>query len=550
MVLKKTMSFDEFCRINRKPELLALYDNEKSLFMATEIGFSCGKKKPCVCTCPDCSYSWGDVMNKLNQRKPSTKNYFTNTDRLTYCPYCKGERVSHFYNMAAIYPEILPFYDYGSNPSPPEKLLPNSHSRINIICDKGCGFTKSIKCKDFMREYKKENRFRCPKCGDGINKGANEWHNIVRKFPLIAEEFDENRNNGLKATDIAPSDPGKYWFRCKKCLNHFDSYIRNRCYRGDGCPVCNERKQTSFVEQALYFYIKKCFSSTQNREYQKRVGFNIDILIPELDTAIEYSGEWHHRRLRNRLDDDKGKLELLTSYYRTISIQEYPVEFKHPNLETIVFPVYQGRAQYEILNQKILDVLKMLDKNKENYPNIDLDKHEIDILQQYIKTPCQGSFEELYPDYAKDWDTKRNGYLTPSMFLANNSSFKFWWICRNEKCGRSYRTLMRVKAGHKNENHCPYCSKVDFSKQDGVSLAECYPDILPYWHWRLNKNSPDNVTINSEQFCVFRIPDGRIVPVKIYNLTWTLSKYPNTNIEKYLEKVFKSSKNKLTYIGK
>ena len=535
------MSFAEFCRKNNEPERLKLYDNEKSNYTAEEISFSCGKTKLCVCTCPDCNNSWSDILNKLSKRKPDTKNHFTNTKKLTYCPYCKGERVSVFYNMAIIYPEILPFFDYDNNKLPPEKLLPGHHEPIAIRCDKGCGFTKRIRAQDFMRDYKKENRFRCPDCGDGKNKGASSRHNIAVKFPEIAEEFSENMNNGLKASDISPSDTGKYWFKCKDCLNYFPAYVRNRCYRGDGCSVCSDRRKTSFIEQALYFYIKKCFSSAENRAYEKRIDCTVDILIPELDTVIEYSGEYYHRRIKNALDEDKRKLKLLTAYYKVFSIQEYPEEFVHPLLETVVFPVYTGRSQYNELNKLILDILKRLDKNRESYPNIDLDKHELEILQQYIRTPVKKSFAEVHPEDAKDWDKKRNGSLTSNMFYACNSSFKFWWTCRNKDCKRSYRAFMSNKAKQKNKNSCHYCVRTDIRKQGEITLDECYPKLVPYWHFGLNKKPLEEITPNSEQICIFRLSDRRIVPVKLCNLTGTLKRNPNTDIEKYLEKILKSN---------
>jgi len=538
--MKSAMSFAEHCRRNNKLELLKLYDNNKSRLTAEEIGYSCGRTKPCVCTCPDCGYSWTDITNKLNKIKASTKNYFTNTTKRTYCPYCKGERVSYFYNMAEIYPQILPYYD-DSNDLPADKLLPNQHRHITMKCDKGCGFTKSVRPRDLIREIDRAGGLQCPKCGGGKNFGATPWHNVALKHPEIAAEFDEKRNNGLRAEDISPSDDKEYWFKCKKCHNHFLMRMNNRCYRGDSCSVCNDRKKTSFIEQALYYYIKKCFPSAVNRIYDKRVRYNIDILIPELETAIEYSSEYHHRRLKNGLSGDKRKLECMISYYRTISIQEYPEEFKHPLLETIVFPVVEGRGQYPELNQLIFGVLKTLDADRGNYPNIDLEKHELEILQQYIRAPISDSLEDLHPDDAKDWDAVKNGSLTPAMFRPGNSNYKFWWVCRNTECGRSYKSIISNKVGYKRKDRCPWCSRADIAKQRGVTLDECYPNLLPYWHWRLNKVTPDEITANSEKTFVFRLPDGRIVPIRICNLISVLRSRDNADIEDYLEKAFKKN---------
>ena len=102
----KRLSFQARCLAENKPELLALYDSRKSPKPAEEIPFSSGK--PCVCSCPDCGYSWPDEPNKLSRRTATTVNYKIPGKR-TYCPYCKGKRLSYFYNLTIQGREIIPF---------------------------------------------------------------------------------------------------------------------------------------------------------------------------------------------------------------------------------------------------------------------------------------------------------------------------------------------------------------------------------------------------------------------------------------------------------
>ena len=58
-----------------------------------------------------------------------------------------------------------------------------------------------------------------------------------------------------------------------------------------GCPICNAGRQTSFREQAFYFYIQKIYSNAISRYRADWLGrMELDIYIPEKKLAIEYDG--------------------------------------------------------------------------------------------------------------------------------------------------------------------------------------------------------------------------------------------------------------------
>ena len=64
---------------------------------------------------------------------------------------------------------------------------------------------------------------------------------------------------------------------------------------GTNCPICFKGRQTSFAEQAFYFYIKKVYPDAIN-SYRDifNNGMELDIYIPSIRLGIEYDGEaWH-----------------------------------------------------------------------------------------------------------------------------------------------------------------------------------------------------------------------------------------------------------------
>ena len=67
---------------------------------------------------------------------------------------------------------------------------------------------------------------------------------------------------------------------------------------GTNCPICNSGKQTSFREQAIFYYIKKLYPNAISRYKPEGFGkFELDIYIPEIRFAFEYDGAaWHKNR--------------------------------------------------------------------------------------------------------------------------------------------------------------------------------------------------------------------------------------------------------------
>lgn len=270
------MTFDEWCKTNKKLKLLALYDDETNPKKSFEISYSSGK--PCWCLCPDCGRRWKTSPNKLCCLAEKEYNYYKRTKSLTYCVACGGKEASYFYNLKTETPVIDEYYDYDKNDKRPEDYTPRSTARIFIKCNnKLCEYRNKVRINDFVRRI---HTYKCPECQGGKKKKATERHNLKVIAPGVAKEFDVRLNEGETADQILPSLRRKKWFTCEVCNHSYPARVSNRVYLGRGCPECNKKNQTSFIEQMFYFYISKCMSSAKSRAIDTHTDLEIDIFLP------------------------------------------------------------------------------------------------------------------------------------------------------------------------------------------------------------------------------------------------------------------------------
>ncbi len=523
---KDAIPFEDWCRENRKRELLALYDTTANSLAASEIAFSSAKLR--WWRCPVCNTAWQQSTNKINKIKPGRYNVFNKKAAITYCPYCKGERVSPFYNLLTQYPWAGDCWDYERNDSPPQQHAPNTLKKFYIKCNK-CGHQPS---KPICFQYT-VIPFRCPVCSGGKNREVTPQNCLAAKYPVIAKELMDSRNGGITAYDILPSCNDKLWF----CCSHghvYSARVSNRTYLGRGCPHCAARRKTSFTEQAIYHYIRAFCDRVYNNHTEPH-GLSVDIFLPEQRVAIECNSLYYHDTVKPSLTTDIRKYLSLALYYRvyvlTESEKEYSViqEMAHPLIHAVWIPMFShSRTTYARYDQTIYELLRTLFPQQMHYPNINILRDQQKILMQYIHTPIEGNFADVHPDLAADWDTQKNGSLRPDMFPPS-PPYIFHWICRT--CGKSYTASMRNRT-KVNPDTCPYCCQK--SRYKSPLLSESFPQLRPYWSDRLNSLPFSEASVASGKIAVFELTDGTIVPCCIGKLSLWLYSHPNDDPAVYL----------------
>lgn len=122
-----------------------------------------------------------------------------------------------------------------------------------------------------------------------IDKTFKEWCIENGKMYLL-DEWNYERNGSLKPEMFSAGSNKKVWWKCKHG-HEWKATIKHRT-NGRGCRMCNSHG-TSFPEQAILYYIKQYFSDTIHRYVD--LGFELDVYIPSIKTAIEYDGSYYHK---------------------------------------------------------------------------------------------------------------------------------------------------------------------------------------------------------------------------------------------------------------
>ena len=105
------------------------------------------------------------------------------------------------------------------------------------------------------------------------------------------------------------------------------------------------------------------------------------------------------------------------------------------------------------------------------------------------KPPPGRSLAEAFPEVAEQWDTRKNGRLTPHD-VKHGSGLEVWWRCG---AGRDHLWLATVAVRTRQSSGCPFCA----GKRPSITncLATRAPMVAAEWHRTRNRPlTPKDVT--------------------------------------------------------
>lgn len=316
----------------------------------------------------------------------------------------------------------------------------------------------------------------CRKCAR--KKAAEKRHltavgnnNFAINFPHLLNEWDYERNGDQQPEQLSASCD----FEAKWLCPFGHRYSAKVCDRTKkkplNCPVCNNRNLTSFPEQAIYFYITKCFPQAINR-YKK--GFDkqeLDIYIPALNIGIEYDGRvWHKNAIEREMKKYQKCQELGITLIR---VREAIFE---ENLSAICDSYV--RSDYAVdgflgLDRAIEELLSMLRVSVD----INSQRDAFVIKRQYYTILRRGSFAELFPKLVAEWDCDANGDLIPGMFSSGSQDVVHWICPRGHKykakiADRAYGSGCAKCAGIKRKTTAEFCEEMSVKHPDILVLGK------------------------------------------------------------------------------
>ncbi len=217
-----------------------------------------------------------------------------NRSRSRNCPYCSNYKVLTGYNdLATVNPSVAKEWNYEKNGDlKPNMITANNEKKVWWKCSKGHEWQATI--------INRNRGTGCPICSNQqVLKGYNDLDTIN---PTLAKEWNYEKNDNLKPDMVMANSSKKVWWKCSKG-HEWQAVISSR-NAGNNCPVCAKELQTSFPEQAIYFYIKRLFPDAINGDHHLKM--ELDIYIPSKKVAIEYDGMFWHKNSKS--DERKNKL--------------------------------------------------------------------------------------------------------------------------------------------------------------------------------------------------------------------------------------------------
>lgn len=403
------------------------------------------------------------------------------------CPYCSGRHAVNGKNdLQTVNPVLATEWNYERNCGlMPMDVLPNSNKKVWWKCSKGHEWQSTV--------ANRNNGNGCPYClGRYAVKGENDLQTVN---PALAKEWNYEKNDDLKPEEFTANSNKDVWWKCSK--GHvWHASIANRS-KGNGCPVCNSERKTSFPEYALAYYLKR--SGLDVVHSYRAKGYELDIYIPSLKIAIEYDGYyWHKNRMRKDIEKNyKCKKDGIKLYRLREGLPplndssiDYIVQENQKNLSKVLEAV---------LSEIIGDCI-----------SVDMETDAVAIENLRVLTEKENSLFFSNPETTGEWHYEKNGILKPEHF-APNSHRKVWWKCQ---IGHEWQAPI---ANRNKGRGCPYCSgkKVLPGYND---LQTVNPALANEWNYEKNTGvRPIDVTPNSNKKAWWICSNGHEWEAKINN---------------------------------
>ncbi len=455
------------------------------------------------------------------------------------CPYCAGQKVLQGFNdLQTLNPILAEEWNYERNGNlTPLNVRPGSEKKVWWKCKKEHEWQATIASRNSGRG--------CPYCsGYKVLKGYNDLQTVN---PILAEEWNYERNGNLTPLNVRPGSEKKVWWKCKNG-HEWQATIASR-NSGNGCPYCagqrvikgyndlytvnpalaeewNCEKNGELTPSDVFPNSNKKFwwRCSKGHEWQTTInhrtnGNGCPICSSERKTSFpEYAIVYYLEKYgieAIHLYKEKGYELDVYIPAKKVAI-EYDGCLWHKNkakkdLDKNLkcsrdgIKLYRLREGLPPLNDSSLDYIVQKDKKDLSEVlekvlseiigasvDIDLERDEVDIESLRELTEKNNSLLLSNPEIASEWCYEKNGSLRPEHFAANSSK-KVWWMCSK---GHEWKAVISSR----NKGHgCPYCSGQKVIK-DFNDLQTLNPTLAAEWNCEKNGNlTPSDVMLGSNQ---------------------------------------------------
>ena len=253
----------------------------------------------------------------------------------------------------------------------------------------------------------------CPYCCNSHAKLLTGFNDLATTNPELVSSWDYEKNGQLLPTMVMKGQHIKVWWK-GICGHSWQASVYHRV-QGRGCPICRKESKTSFPEQAIFYYVQKCFPDAENSNISVLRGKELDIYIPSQKVGIEFDGSyWHSNKAKDEKKNDlceKAGIRL----FRIRDIQCPPL-FPNPVVQIIDYNPQTNDCPY-CSGHKVLSGFN-------------------DLAHQH-------------PQLIKEWNFEKNSFSPEN--VTSHSGKKAWWKCDK---GHEWQATIDSRS---NGVGCPYC---------------------------------------------------------------------------------------------
>ena len=460
------------------PELVAEWHPSKNGSVATD-DYLVGSNKKVWWICKN-GHEW---RTAVHQRALSG----------TSCPHCFNEKRPDLMrpkpdkgqSLADQNPTVCLEWDYKKNQNAPSFYLPKSSTKVWWRCAAGDdhSWLARIDSRTAPNDGTKNG---CPFC---TGRRPSQLYNLRVSNPDLVAEWHFIKNQ-KSPEHYLPKSNHKVWWICKKG-HEWESSINNRA-AGRSCPQCSNK--SSSHEVRLLSELRAIFGQVGSR--CRFDGYEVDLYIPEYNTAIEYDGSYWHENSNEKDVRKQSKIESMG--IRLLRIRERPLKKLRPT--DIITSSSSELAKIEV--DELVTLIAPQDSRCLEYLSKDTFVADEDYRKymSYFPSPFpEHSLAHSNPDLAGQWHPYKNYPLQPENF-APNSSQRVWWQCDK---GHEWR----VSINNRQKRGCPYCSGRYPTPEN--CLAATHEKLAVEWHSDKNGSvTPSDVSSGSGQKVWWKCENG------------------------------------------
>lgn len=206
------------------------------------------------------------------------------------CPICSGNKLELGANDLSSQNPQLTFQWHPKKNGPLRPYEVTLHSTKKVWWLGECGHEWKTTVAERTRGRN------CPVCAN--KKILVGFNDLVTTHPEIAKQWHPELNASLSPQEFSFGSVQKIWWLCSKGHPWLSS-INQRSYSQSGCTVCPMGPVSKAEQELADFLVSKGFVIRQTvRDVLPNV--ELDILLPELNVAIEYNGVYWHSEKNGR----------------------------------------------------------------------------------------------------------------------------------------------------------------------------------------------------------------------------------------------------------